>query len=356
LVYDPLVLSEEEKERFRAALGDGFIQSTQFSSEVQIASDEAALPEDVKPGFLQHRAFYPKFEEAGEELVPVLSGAGLLKYPWGEGEGPFPAEVDSGLVEHQIFDPALENGGEELVPAESAPQEGALDPAMDDNATDEEPPPNDESWPEFWSSGLYKECPVNFHLPEVQRYFEEQKAAYLAYASHWIITHISKGGNWMNTSIAKLALGSIIEHSARAGRLIEQYYWKFHVEEAAVRGARTLKGAQSGGAARARAIAPDHKAERATWQAEADAIWKKAPRKSKNEVASILLKKLRSVGERCRRRIHDDRRHHCARSSAQRQRPKKDGDQAIGRSHGGLTTKIDALGNPANPRKTAVAQ
>jgi len=43
-------------------------------------------------------------------------------------------------------------------------------------------------------------------------------------------------------------------------------------------------------------------------------------------------------------------RHHCARPSTQRRRPKKDGDQAIGRSRGGLTTKIhalvDALGNP----------
>src|ERR1700681_1234122 len=64
-----------------------------------------------------------------------------------------------------------------------------------------------------------------------------------------------------------------------------------------------------------------------------------------------------TVGERCRQRIHDDRRHHCARPSTQRRRPKKDGDQAIGRSRGGLTTKIhalvDALGNPANLMLTA---
>src|SRR5215472_3048388 len=48
--------------------------------------------------------------------------------------------------------------------------------------------------------------------------------------------------------------------------------------------------------------------------------------------------------------IHDDRRHHRARPPAQRRRTKKNGDQAIGRSRGGLTTKIhvvvDALGNP----------
>ena len=54
---------------------------------------------------------------------------------------------------------------------------------------------------------------------------------------------------------------------------------------------------------------------------------------------------------RRRQRICDDRQHHRARSSAQRRRPKKAGDdQAIGRSRGGLSTKIhalvDALGNP----------
>src|SRR5712692_8937404 len=57
-----------------------------------------------------------------------------------------------------------------------------------------------------------------------------------------------------------------------------------------------------------------------------------------------------AVGKRSRQRIHDDRRYHCAGSSAQRRRAKKNGPQAIGRSRGGLTTKIhalvDALGNP----------
>ena len=59
-----------------------------------------------------------------------------------------------------------------------------------------------------------------------------------------------------------------------------------------------------------------------------------------------------SISRRRRRqRIRDDRQHHCARPSAQCRRSKKVGeDQAIGRSRGGLSTKIhalvDALGNP----------
>src|SRR5262245_44926341 len=56
------------------------------------------------------------------------------------------------------------------------------------------------------------------------------------------------------------------------------------------------------------------------------------------------------IGQRSRQRTHDDRRHHRACPSAQRWCAKKNGSQAIGRSRGGLTTKIhalvDALGNP----------
>ena len=64
-----------------------------------------------------------------------------------------------------------------------------------------------------------------------------------------------------------------------------------------------------------------------------------------------LREHFQAVGERPRQRVHDDRRHHRAGASAQRRGAKKNGeDQAIGRSRGGLTTKIhvivDALGNP----------
>ena len=64
-----------------------------------------------------------------------------------------------------------------------------------------------------------------------------------------------------------------------------------------------------------------------------------------------LGKGVPASGGGCRQRIRDDRQHHRARPSAQRRHPKKAGeDQAIGRSRGGLSTKIhtlvDALGNP----------
>src|SRR5437899_11756399 len=59
-----------------------------------------------------------------------------------------------------------------------------------------------------------------------------------------------------------------------------------------------------------------------------------------------------AVEQRSRQRIHDDRCHHCTRSSTQRWCAKKNGAQAIGSSRGGLTTNVhalvDALGNPCS--------
>jgi transposase len=60
---------------------------------------------------------------------------------------------------------------------------------------------------------------------------------------------------------------------------------------------------------------------------------------------------IQGVGKRCGQRIRDDRQHHRSCASAQCGRcKKKDQDEAIGRSKGGLSTKIhatvDALGNP----------
>lgn len=60
---------------------------------------------------------------------------------------------------------------------------------------------------------------------------------------------------------------------------------------------------------------------------------------------------IRAFGRRCRQRICHDRRYHRSRPSTQRRGAEKRGaDQAIGRSKGGLSTKIhatvDALGNP----------
>ncbi len=86
--------------------------------------------------------------------------------------------------------------------------------------------------------------------------------------------------------------------------------------------------------------------------------WKNVHRRfSRWAKSGVLGADLPASRGRCRQRICDDRQYHCARSPAQRRCSKKtDTDQAIGRSRGGLSTKIhalvDALGNPVGVHLT----
>jgi transposase len=60
--------------------------------------------------------------------------------------------------------------------------------------------------------------------------------------------------------------------------------------------------------------------------------------------SGVWKKNLRNAGGRCGQRIRDDRQHHRTRAPTQRRRSKKDDeDKAIGRSKGGLSTKIHAM-------------
>src|SRR6476660_9691107 len=74
---------------------------------------------------------------------------------------PLPASITPGLLQHRVY----------------------YDPfrRFDDWS--------DEEDAEFWQEsdgdsppGLYEQCPINFHLPAVRQYFEEQRSAYLQYA------------------------------------------------------------------------------------------------------------------------------------------------------------------------------
>jgi hypothetical protein len=56
--YDPDVLSEEEKKRFIAALGDGFGYRHRPRSDERF--EEVALPAIVEAGLLKHRVYYDR--------------------------------------------------------------------------------------------------------------------------------------------------------------------------------------------------------------------------------------------------------------------------------------------------------
>jgi hypothetical protein len=251
--YDPDVLSEDEKRRFFTALGDGFGHSRGRKLT------EAPLPPEVEPGLLTHRAYYycePEEDEFWE---------------YSDGDSP---------------------------------------------------------------PGLFEECPIDFHFAALREYFNQQRVAYLTYVkalgrypfekltpeeeSEWeerrysdtlyetyskgwyeyhinqliffveechetLLRQVKKGGSVL------LMLMSITNFSGQLGRLIEQYYWKFLLEKAAIRGAKISESASTGGHVRA----SKHKTKQALWQTEARSIWKKLPKASKMKVASIIKKRLK---------------------------------------------------------------
>jgi len=213
LAYDLAVLSEDEKRRFFAALGDGFGNSR---SRQHLGSP---LPATMEPGLLMHEWYRPKSEDFG----------------------------------------GLEEEGH------SAPSP-------------------------------FVQCPVTFHLPALRQYFDQQKAAYLerakslgefvpfdesptehqfyrekdfygdvvweTYSKAWYEFHINQCISFIDDltvsyetvyqqdksrSSLEFMLMTIADVSGQLGRLVEQYYWKFLLEKAAIRGERISESAKSGG-------------------------------------------------------------------------------------------------------------
>jgi len=78
--------------------------------------------------------------------------------------------------------------------------------------------------------------------------------------------------------------------SGTLGRLVEQYYWKFRYEKAAITGIGSRQGASIGGMAKAKA----HAAEHSAWQRSAAAIWAEKPKLTKTAVAKVVKAKLRA--------------------------------------------------------------
>jgi hypothetical protein len=260
--YDPSVLSGEEKQRFLAALGDGFgyLHRNQYL-------DEAALPGEVEAGLLTHRAYHSKDDPS--------------KY-WDHDEDEFWDESDG-----------------------------------------DSPP------------GLFEQCPISFHLPAIRKYFQEQKATYLAYVKSrndyswldnlkpeeksnwdqriydrvlyetyskaWYEYHVNQQIYFLDESIGMLGRAieqnqkigvdvMLIQNSAATlGRLVEQYYWKFLHEKAAIRGVKISESAKTGGRLRA----AKHKHEHAAWRATASLVRQERPTSSNMTIASIVKLRLK---------------------------------------------------------------
>jgi hypothetical protein len=264
--YDVYALSEDEKTRFASALGDGFGYSPRAHRNQRL--DELALPDEVSPGLLKHRAYYAKTSQSdflGEDQRDEF---------WAESDG-------------------------------------------------DSPP------------GLFEQCPVNFHYPEIRAYFLEQKAAYIrfakstddyewmeklspdqkteredgyvyglalrqTYSKAWYEYHINSYIFYIDDAATRILKSPreinminmcvmlTMNFSATLGRLVEQYYWKFLLEKAAIRGEKIAEAARSGGDLRA----SKQKGVHAVWQSAASAVWREHPNSAKTTVASIVKKRL----------------------------------------------------------------
>jgi hypothetical protein len=300
--YSPSTLSESEKQRFLLALGDGFFAG--HPSEVR-SSD---LPAEITPGLLHHPFYTFNVDLHDAEMVQIFD---LAQVPAGwlqesgenkedipdasEPSGPPVSESDIVGVEYNATSPlgAIEDAAEE----ERAPDEVVAESA----------PMHD-----FWESGAFQVCPVHFNINAIRQYFGQQKedfirlstrivrneyydllpdeekeryvymsALYKPYSKAWYEYHI-------NTELSS-TLKNDVAAAAVMGRLVEQYYWKFIHESAAIVGMSVQRGGVAGAALKASMHAPEHE----KWKLEADAMLSRNPRASMTVVATHIRRKLK---------------------------------------------------------------
>ena len=78
----------------------------------------------------------------------------------------------------------------------------------------------------------------------------------------------------------------VADYHGKLGRLVEQYYWRFRFERAAIAGVRSRTGASAGGKAKAET----HNSVQSGWNRAASEIWSRRPGLSKIAVAELIRK------------------------------------------------------------------
>ncbi len=208
---------------------------------------------------------------------------------------PAPREVRSGLIAHRFF---VSDGSE--YDHEEYPDEFW-------DWRDDRPPPS-EDFPlgfvirrlriyfanqlDRFCAQLIKDDP---DYGSLDREMLEEIAADRLYEKPWYEYHAIRFMQWMKPEMLEvgnhktLPLIFASSWSGKLGRLVEQYYWKFRFEKAAMTGLSSRQGASTGGKAKARL----HLAEHSAWQKEATDIWASRPELSKTAVAKAIKTRLR---------------------------------------------------------------
>jgi hypothetical protein len=201
-----------------------------------------------------------------------------------------PSEVRSGLIRHSFFVREL---------AEYDDRENP-DGFWDWN--DDSPPPSES-------------CPLTFVPRRLRIYFENQIDRFCArlirdepsygsaprswleelagrrlYEKSWYEYHVIQLLDWIQKPefLGETPVLLTSGFAGTLGRLVEQYYWRFRFEKAAVTGIGARAGASMGGKAKARLHEPEHSA----WQKEAADIWSRRPNLNKAAVAQLIKKQL----------------------------------------------------------------
>jgi len=207
-----------------------------------------------------------------------------------------PRDVRSGLVRHSFF------------VRETSEYDDQDNPFEFWEWDDDRPPPSES-------------CPLNFELRRLSLYFANQldrfcahlireepslasldkeylaeEAASRLYEKPWYEYHAVQHIEWIEVTPDWLKVGKdtrfqnllISGFSGTLGRLVEQYYWRFRFEKAAITGVGARTGASIGGKAKARL----HEAEHSRWQNAAGAIWSRRPDLGKGAVAKLVKKQL----------------------------------------------------------------
>lgn len=238
-------LSQAETDALEAAFGDG------FGDVGAVGSEALPLPQEIRSGLLRHSFFVRGSSEYDHEEYPDEF--------WKEfdGEGPAPFEgFPLGFVLRRL---RLYFGNQ-------------LDRFCERQISER---------PEYAS---------------IDRWQLEELARYRMYEKPWYEFHAVTFLNWIESAQrdavekkrANLTALLISSFSGELGRLVEQYYWRFRFEEAAITGVGARKGASAGGKAKAGL----HKAEHSAWQKAASDIWARRPKLSKIAVAEAIKKQL----------------------------------------------------------------
>ncbi|MGB2730112.1 MAG: hypothetical protein WBC24_05055 [Methylovirgula sp.] len=254
--------------------------------------------DDALRAFLPPKTAEYSFENLSEAETAALEAAFSDGFgnvgAKGYRSAPPPSGISSGLLRHSFYVRADSEYGHEDYP----------DEFWDWN--DDHPPPSDllplhfvlRRLRLYFANQLDRFCEHTIEQhPEcasLERWMLEERAASFLYQKPWYEFHAVQLMDWIERDFGRnkaspFVILLISSFSGELGRLVEQYYWRFRFEKAAITGTGARAGASTGGKIKATL----HRDEQSRWQKVAEEIWTERPDLTKTTVATTVKKRLR---------------------------------------------------------------